>query len=49
MPQDLTDDYSTLVQVMAWCCQHQVITWANVDEDLFHHMVSQDHTEFIFN
>ena len=21
MPQDLTDDKSTLVQVMAWCCQ----------------------------
>ena len=21
MPQDLTDDQSTLVQVMAWCCQ----------------------------
>ena len=34
MPQDLTDDKSILVQVMAWCRQawrHQAITWANVD------------------
>ena len=30
MPLDLTDDKSTLVQVMAWCC-HQAITWTNAD------------------
>ena len=31
MPQDLTDDKSTLVRVMAWCRQATTITWANVD------------------
>ena len=36
MPQDLTGDESTLVQVMAWCCQ----AWANVDPDLCGHIVS---------
>ena len=30
------DDKSTLAQVMAWCSQ--AITWANVDQDLYHHM-----------
>ena len=39
MPLDLTDDKSTLVQVMAWC--HQ----ANVDPDLCCHMVSLGHNE----
>ena len=31
MPQDLTDDKSTLVQVMAWCRQAQAIARANDD------------------
>ena len=31
--QELTDDKSALVQVMAWC--HQVINWANDNSDLF--------------
>ena len=39
MPMDLTDGKSTLVQVMAWCRQ-ATITWANVDQDLCHHMAS---------
>ena len=30
---------------MAWC--HQVITWANVDQDLCRHMVSLDQNELI--
>ena len=34
MPQDLTDDKSTLVQVMAWCCQ--AITWATFFPHFFH-------------
>ena len=38
MPLDLTDDKSTLVQV---------ITWANVDPDLCRHMVSLGHNELI--
>ena len=41
MPQDLTDDKSTLVQVMAWC--HQTTshyTWISVDQDLQCHMAS---------
>ena len=45
MPQDLTDDKSTLVQVMAWCHRQQAITWASVDPDLWHHMTSLGHTE----
>ena len=40
MPQDLSDDKSALVQVMAWYRRQQAITWANVDPDLCHHMVS---------
>ena len=31
MPQDLSDDKSTLVQVMACDIRQQAITWANVD------------------
>ena len=40
MPLDLTDDKSTLVQVMAWCRQA-------TDPDLCHHMVSLGLNEFI--
>ena len=40
MPIDLTDDKSTLVQVMAWCLRQQAITWATIDPDLFRQMVS---------
>ena len=40
MPQDLSDDISALVQVMAWYRRQQAITWANVDPDICHHMVS---------
>ena len=40
MPQDLTDDKSTLVQVMAWCRRQQAITWTSVDQDLQRHMAS---------
>ena len=46
MPLDLTDDKSTLVQVMAWC--RQAISWANVDLDLcchMHDMASLGHNE----
>ena len=34
MPKDLTDGYSTLIQVMAWYTRQQAIIWANVDPDL---------------
>ena len=40
MPQDLTDDKSTLVQVMAWCRRQQDITWTSVDQDLQRPMAS---------
>ena len=40
MPQDLTDDKSTLGQVMAWCRKASAITWANVDPDLCCQMAS---------
>ena len=40
MPQNLTDDKSTLVQVMAWCRQAKAVTWTSVDQDLQRHMVS---------
>ena len=46
MPQDLTDDKSALVQVMAWCRQAQAITWANVDPDLCRQMASLGLNEF---
>ena len=36
IPLELTDDTSTLVQVMAWCHQAQTLTWTNVDPDLCH-------------
>ena len=45
MPQDLTDDKSTLVQVMAWC--RQAIAWTSVDQDLQCHMVSLGPNELI--
>ena len=32
MPQYLTDDYSVVVQVIAW--RRQVITWAYIDPNL---------------
>ena len=38
MPQDLTDNKSILVQVMAWC--RQAITWASVDSVLCPHMAA---------
>ena len=38
MSLDLTDDKSTLIQVMAWC--RQAINWANIDPDLCRHMAS---------
>ena len=41
MPQDITDDKSTLVQVMAWCRQ------ANVDPDLCRQMASLGFNELI--
>ena len=40
MPLDLTDENSTLVQVMACAIRQQAITWANVDPDLCHQMAS---------
>ena len=43
-PVDYKHDKSALVQVMAWCLQHQAIIWANVDPDSqpLHHMTSLD-------
>ena len=41
MPQDLTDDYLTLVQMMTW----QVVVWANVDPHLCRYMGSVCHNE----
>ena len=38
MSLDFTNIKSTLVQVMAWCCQ--AITYANVDPNLCRHMAS---------
>ena len=46
MPENFTDDKSTLVQVMAWCLQ--AITWANIDPDLCCHMASLGHNELIW-
>ena len=39
VPQNPIDDYSTLVQAMAWCREaQQAITWTNVDLSLCCHM-----------
>ena len=44
MPQDLTDDKPTLVQIMTWCCQaKKTITGTRVDQYL--HMASLDPNE----
>ena len=40
VPLDLTDDKSTLVQLLAWCHQATSHTWANVDPDPCHQMES---------
>ena len=44
LSQNIPNAKSTLVQVMAWCCQatsHYISsTWANVDQDLCHHTAS---------
>ena len=42
---DLTDDKSTLFQVMAWCRQATIFIWANVDPDLCRYMVAPGHNE----
>ena len=44
MSLDLTEDKSTLIQVM-WLCaiRQQAIIWASVDLDLCRHMVSLGH------
>ena len=42
--RDLTDDKSTLIQVMAWCRQAaSYVTWANVDPDLCCHRALLGH------
>ena len=45
MALDLTDDKSTLIQLMAGVVRQQAITWANVDPDLHRHMASLGHSE----
>ena len=47
MSLDLTDNKSTMVQVVAWCRQQQAITWANVDQDLCPQMASLGHNKLI--
>ena len=46
MPQNLTNDKSILVQVMAWCRQATSHNWADVDADLCRHIASLGHGEF---
>ena len=45
MPLNLTDDKSTLVQVMACAIRQQAITWSNVDSILCRHMASLGYNE----
>ena len=40
MPQDLTDDKSTLVQKKLGAVRQQAITWTSVDQDIQRHMAS---------
>ena len=44
MPSDLTDDKSSLVQIMG-AVKKQAITWANADPDLCRHVVSLGYNE----
>ena len=45
MSLDLTDDQSTLVQVMVCAVGQQAITWANADPDLSRDMAPLGHNE----
>ena len=45
MSLDVTDDKSTLVQVMVAAVRQQAIIWTNVDPDLCRHMASVGHKE----
>ena len=45
MPWDLTEDKSTLVQVMAWCRQATSHYLSQCWPDPCHHMASLDHDE----
>ena len=47
MPYDLTDDKSTLVQVMAWCRQVASHCLNHCWPIVSHHMVSLGHSELI--
>ena len=40
MSQVFIGDRSIMVQVMAWCCRQQAITWTSVDQDHRCHMAS---------
>ena len=43
MAQNLANEKSTFDQVVAWCCRHQAITWANVAPDRWCIMASLNH------
>ena len=49
MSLEFTDDQSTLVLVITWWVPfgQQAITWADVNPDLYHHMVSLDQNKLI--
>ena len=47
VPYEPTDDKSTLLKVMTWCCQQQAIIWANIDPDKCRHMASLEHNVLI--
>ena len=47
LPLELTEDKSTLVQVMAWCRKATSYTCTNVDPYLHRHMVSLGHNELM--
>ena len=42
---DLTDEKSTLVQLMVWCRQSSAITWTNADSDLCRHIALLGHND----
>ena len=49
MPQNLSDDKSTLAEEIFGVVRQPAITWANVDPDVCHHMVSLGHNELRLN
>ena len=47
IPLNTIDNRLTLAQIVAWCPRLHAVTWANIDQDLCHHMASLGHNELM--